>query len=56
MLLIDLYKIPIVWSLGVTVSILAVAMILSLRIPPGEKSGSAYPFPAKSERDAGDRP
>lgn len=55
MLLIDLYKIPIVWSLGVTVSILAVAMILSLRIPPGEKSGSAYPFPAKSDRDTGDR-
>lgn len=48
MLLIDLYKIPIVWSLGFTVTVLAVTMLLSLRIParPGE-TGSAYPFGAK---------
>jgi tellurite resistance protein TerC len=52
MLLIDIYKIPIVWSLGVTVTVLAVTMLLSLRIParPGE-AGSAYPFGAK-KRDA----
>jgi len=48
MLLIDVYKIPIVWSLGFTVTTLAVTMLLSLRIParPGE-AGSAYPFGAK---------
>ncbi|OZI25924.1 hypothetical protein CAL26_00765 [Bordetella genomosp. 9] len=34
MLLIDLYKIPISWSLGFTVLTLAAAMILSVRIPP----------------------
>jgi tellurite resistance protein TerC len=52
MLLIDIYKIPIVWSLGFTVTVLAVTMLLSLRIParPGE-AGSAYPFGAK-KRDA----
>ena len=52
MLLLDIYKIPIVWSLGFTVTVLAVTMLLSLRIParPGE-TGSAYPFPAK-KRDA----
>ena len=52
MLLIDLYKIPIVWSLGFTVTVLAVTMLLSLRIParPGE-AGSAYPFGAR-KRDA----
>jgi tellurite resistance protein TerC len=65
MLLIDLYKIPIAVSLGVTVAILAATMILSLRIPPrGGTSGGAYPFPGKSagvervsdeRRDAGPR-
>ena len=52
MLLIDLYKIPIAWSLGFTVTVLALTMVLSLRIParPGE-AGSAYPFGAK-KRDA----
>src|SRR5512145_579113 len=34
MLLIDLYKIPVAWSLGFTVVTLAVTMILSLKIPP----------------------
>lgn len=48
MLLIDIYKIPIVWSLGFTVTTLAVTMLLSLRIPakPGE-SGTAFPFEPK---------
>jgi tellurite resistance protein TerC len=52
MLLIDVYKIPIGWSLGVTVAVLAATMLLSLRIPPkaGAKAGSgAYPFGAKRE-------
>jgi len=48
MLLIDVYKIPIAWSLGFTVTVLALTMVLSLRIParPGA-AGSAYPFGAK---------
>ena len=52
MLLIDFYKIPIVWSLGFTVTTLAVTMLLSLRIPakPGE-SGSAFPFEPKEKPD-----
>lgn len=52
MLLIDIYKIPIVWSLGFTVTTLAVTMLLSLRIPakPGE-SGSAFPFEPKEKPD-----
>jgi tellurite resistance protein TerC len=51
MLLIDIYKIPVAWSLGFTVTVLAATMILSLRIPPkkGESAGGAYPFPAKKD-------
>jgi tellurite resistance protein TerC len=51
MLLIDIYKIPVVYSLAVTVTVLALTMILSLKIPPkkGESGGGAYPFPAKKE-------
>ncbi len=44
MLLIDVYKIPVSWSLGVTVAVLAATMLLSLRVPPRGKGGSAYPF------------
>jgi tellurite resistance protein TerC len=51
MLLIDIYKIPVAWSLGFTVVVLAVTMLLSLRIPPRGKSGSAYPFPAKKSEE-----
>jgi tellurite resistance protein TerC len=47
MLLIDVYKIPVAISLGVTVVVLAVTMILSLKIPPKGKTGTAYPFAAK---------
>ncbi len=48
MLLIDVYKIPIAWSLGFTVVVLAVTMLLSLRIPPRKgATGSAYPFAVK---------
>ncbi|MFO0008934.1 MAG: TerC family protein [Betaproteobacteria bacterium] len=51
MVLIDIYKIPVAWSLGFTVTVLAATMILSLRIPPkkGESAGGAYPFPAKKD-------
>jgi len=50
MLLIDIYKIPVAWSLGFTITTLAVAMVLSLKIPakPG-KAGSAFPFKPKRE-------
>jgi tellurite resistance protein TerC len=47
MLLIDIYKIPVAWSLGVTVSVLAVTMLLSLRIPSKAGPVGAYPFSAK---------
>jgi len=49
MLLIDVYKIPVVFSLGFTAVTLAVTMILSLKIPPKGRSGGAYPFGAKKQ-------
>lgn len=50
MLLIDLYKIPITWSLGFTVLTLALTMILSLRIAPkAGASNTAFPFEPKSD-------
>lgn len=50
MLLIDIYKIPIAWSLGFTVATLAVTMVLSLKIPAKHgKTGTAFPFHPKSE-------
>lgn len=49
MLLIDVYKIPVAWSLGVTATILALTMILSLTFPSRRSSSSAYPFAAKKE-------
>lgn len=53
MLLIDVYKISIVWSLGFTVSTLAVTILLSLRIPakPG-KAGTAFPFASKPDGES----
>jgi len=48
MLLIDVYKIPISWSLGFTVTVLAATMLISLRVPAsGKAAGSAYPFGRK---------
>jgi tellurite resistance protein TerC len=53
MLLIDIYKIPVAWSLGVTVAVLVATMVLSLRIPPkGGTAGGAYPFPPKKRAEA----
>jgi tellurite resistance protein TerC len=48
MLLLDIYKIPVAWSLAFTVVVLALTMILSLKIPakPGHGAG-AYPFGTK---------
>lgn len=54
MLLIDVYKIPVAWSLGATLGILAVTMTASLLIPPrGSSHHGAYPF-ARKRRDAAD--
>jgi tellurite resistance protein TerC len=50
MLVVDLYKIPVAWSLGFTVVVLAATMLLSLRIAPRVKGGGAYPFRPKPER------
>ena len=49
MLLIDVYKIPVAFSLGFTAVTLAVTMILSLKIPPKGSTGGAYPFGAKKQ-------
>lgn len=51
MLLIDIYKIPVAWSLAVTAAILTITMLLSLYVPPRGKGGGAYPFPAKKTPD-----
>jgi tellurite resistance protein TerC len=48
MLLIDIYKIPVSWSLLFTLAVLVLTMVLSLRIPPKKGAGpSAYPFDSK---------
>ena len=48
MLLIDIYKIPVVWSLIATGMVLTTAMILSLYLPARGPTASAYPFRAKT--------
>ncbi len=49
MLLIDVYKIPVAYSLGFTAFTLAATMILSLKIPAKGQGGGAYPFGAKKQ-------
>jgi tellurite resistance protein TerC len=51
MLLIDIYKIPVAWSLSVTLVVLVATMILSLKIPPRGKAQTAYPFAAKHDQE-----
>ena len=52
MLLIDVYKIPVVASLGFTGLTLVVTMLLSLKVPPRHAtSGSAYPFGSKKREE-----
>ncbi len=51
MLLLDVYKIPVAWSLGFTVVTLAITMVLSLRIAPKRAPGGAYPFRAKAKTE-----
>ena len=56
MLLIDVYKIPVAWSLGVTGGILAGTMVLSLMIPPKDTAPrGAYPFPSRRRGTDGER-
>lgn len=52
MLLVDVYHIPVAWSLVATVTVLAVTMVLSLYIPARGYTGSAYPFKARQDKDA----
>jgi len=52
MLLLDVYKIPVAWSLGFTVVVLAVTMILSLKIPAKGKGGGAYPFASRKRAES----
>lgn len=54
MLLVDVYHIPVAWSLVATVTVLAATMVLSLVIPARGYSGGAYPFSAKPPRDKDD--
>lgn len=50
MLLIDVYKIPIAWSLSGTLLVLGSTMLLSLYLPAKGHKGSAYPFSARREK------
>jgi tellurite resistance protein TerC len=56
MLLIDIYKISVGISLGVTAAILAASMILSQWIPAAAKQGTAYPFARKKSETPPDSP
>jgi len=56
MLLLDIYKIPVVYSLSFTAVTLAVTMILSLKIPPKGKPGGAYPFGVKKRDEQEKQP
>jgi tellurite resistance protein TerC len=56
MLIIDIYKIPVAWSLSFTALVLTTSMLLSLRIPPRGKPGTAYPFAARHEADREEPP
>jgi tellurite resistance protein TerC len=49
MLLIDICKIPVAFSLGFTVVALVVTMLLSLKIAPKGTPGGAYPFGVKKK-------
>lgn len=51
MLIADIYHVPVAWSLGVTVLILAGTMVLSLKIPAKGASGTAYPFSPKKKEE-----
>jgi tellurite resistance protein TerC len=50
MLLIDVYKVPVAWSLGATFAVLFGTVVLSLRIPQTGARRGAYPFESKRRR------
>ncbi len=56
MLLLDIYKIPVSWSLGFTLVVLVATMVLSLKIPPQGSRSTAYPFKAKRDEESEARP
>jgi tellurite resistance protein TerC len=56
MLLVDIYKIPVAFSLLGTAAILATAVVLSLYIPAKGRPTGAYPFPAKERNSETERP
>lgn len=48
MLLAGIYKVPVAWSLGATVAVLAATMVLSVLLPARSAAPTgAYPFPPK---------
>jgi tellurite resistance protein TerC len=51
MIIVDIYKIPVVVSLVVTFSILAISVILSLYIKPKGITESSYPFDPKDDKE-----
>ena len=51
MLLVDVYHVPVAWSLAATVTVLVATMVLSLFVRAPAHSGSAYPFKAKRDED-----
>jgi tellurite resistance protein TerC len=53
MLLVDVYHVPVTWSLAATATVLAVTMALSLYFPARGYTGSAYPFQARREHQTG---
>jgi len=54
MMLNDVYKVPVAWSLGITVAVLAASMLMSMRVPPKGARGGAYPFsPRRQGRATG---
>ena len=54
MLLLDVYKIPIGWSLSVTATVLAASMLLSLWLPPRGRPEAAYPFASRQDAAGAD--
>ncbi len=53
MLLADIYKMPVSWSLMMTVGVLAFTMLLSILIPTRRAGHGAYPFAARKPKREG---
>jgi tellurite resistance protein TerC len=52
MLLADIYKVPVLWSLTATASVLVAAMALSLMVTPRGAPHSSYPFARQRDKDS----